>query len=48
MARRAHLLPAISRWNVAGKLEDNEGLIPYSIRMIKEKKIDFGRSSNFV
>ena len=27
--------------------EDNEGLIPYSIRMIKEKKIDFGVAADF-
>jgi uncharacterized protein (DUF2235 family) len=27
--------------------EDNEGLIPYSIRMIKQKKIDFGVAADF-
>ncbi len=27
--------------------EDNEGLIPYSIRMIKEKTIDFGVAADF-
>jgi uncharacterized protein (DUF2235 family) len=27
--------------------EDNEGLIPYSIRMIKEKEIDFGVAADF-
>ena len=27
--------------------EDNEGLIPYSIRMIKEKKIDFAVAADF-
>lgn len=27
--------------------EDNEGLIPYSIRMIKEKKIDFAIAADF-
>ena len=27
--------------------EDNEGLIPYSIRMIKNKKIDFGVAADF-
>src|SRR3984957_7996298 len=27
--------------------EDNEGLIPYSIRMIKEKNIDFGTAADF-
>ena len=27
--------------------EDNEGLIPYSIRMIKRKKIDFGVAADF-
>jgi uncharacterized protein (DUF2235 family) len=27
--------------------EDNEGLIPYSIRMIKEKNIDFGVAADF-
>jgi uncharacterized protein (DUF2235 family) len=27
--------------------EDNEGLIPYSIRMLKEKNIDFGVAADF-
>lgn len=27
--------------------EDNEGLIPYAIRMIKQKKIDFGVAADF-
>jgi len=27
--------------------EDNEGLIPYSIRMIKQKKIDFAVAADF-
>lgn len=34
--------------NIIGLLrEDNEGLIPYSIRMIKSKKIDFAVAADF-